>query len=261
MHRLKERFFQGKPLGLPLYDIHGHVGGFSRDYPVFGGQIDQLLEEMDRIGVKRSLVFALGVYGTELRYQNDKVIKAGQRYPERFSGLALVNLNYPEKDILQELERCRSAGLVGAKLIACYQGAPAESQKIEAVCEYAHHHQLIVLNHGWGTPEFLRKMAEIYSAAQYICGHLWLAAARVVNEFDNVWMCTCAYLSPLDLQQAVETMKPERICWGSDLSDLHWGFTLGPILLSSLPEKVKKMILSTNTRELFRKLGLEKESE
>jgi len=254
---LKERFLQGKPLGLPLYDIHGHLGGFSRDYPVFSGRVEQLVAEMDRLGVKRCLVFPIGIYGAEFQFQNDKVIQACQKYRQHFSGLALVNLNYPEKEIIKELERCRQAGLVGAKLIAAYQGAPAEGPGIEAVCEYASHHRWVVLNHGWGSLEFLKKILETYRQAQYVCGHLWLAAASLVNKYDHLWMCTCAFLSPESLPEAVRTMRADRLCWGSDLSDLHWGFTLGPIVLSSLPLKVKKRILSSNTRELFRKIGVE----
>ncbi|GEM_PF-1952411 len=258
MDQLKKRFLEGKPLGLPLYDIHGHIGGFSRDYPIFGGQLEELLQEMRRIGVRRCLVFPIGVYGTEFPFQNDKVIAACKKYPDYFSGLSLVNLNYSEKEIIKELERCRQSGLVGAKLIAAYQGAKSDAGQIEAVCEYAHHYGLIVLNHGWPGLEFLRKIACSYPKGQYICGHLWLEAATVVNECDNVWMCTCAFLSPGALSQAVATMRTDRLCWGSDLSDLHWGFTLGPILLSSLSLEVKKKIISANTRSLFRKAGLEK---
>ncbi len=39
----------------------------------------------------------------------------------------------------------------------------------------------------------------------------------------------------------VNEISYNRICWGSDL---HFGFTLGPILLSSIPDGTRIKILS-----------------
>ena len=48
----------------------------------------------------------------------------------------------------------------------------------------------------------------------------------------------------------VNEIRNDRICWGSDL---HFGFTLGPVLLSSIPDEIKIKILSENTKNFIEK--------
>ncbi len=57
----------------------------------------------------------------------------------------------------------------------------------------------------------------------------------------------------------VRTMRNDRICWGSDFSDLHFGWTLGPILLAEIGEKTKRKILGENMVQLLKKLSIGKD--
>jgi len=253
MSELKKRFLDGEPLDIPLYDIHAHLGEYNRDYPVFYGRAGEIANEMDRVGIVKAVVVPLGIYGTEVSFQNDKLIHDCKTYPGKFVGFPLVNLNNSHVDIEKELERCRKAGLHGIKLIAAYQNSPGDGKNVEFVCEYADHHKLPILNHSWVSTDFLEKMVKKYPRVEYICGHFGFAWKEIVNAYDNVWLCTCNWLAAGTVDEMVKEIRTDRICWGSDFSDLEIGFTLGPILLSDIDDATKKKILGENTAAFLEK--------
>jgi len=255
LDKLKEKFLKGEMPKVSLYDIHAHLGS-NRDYPVFYGKTEEIIREMERIGIKKAFVFPLEVYGTEFSYNNDKIIADCNKFPEHLIGFCLVNLNYPQKVIEKEIERCRKLGIVGIKLIAMYQGYPDEGKNVEFVCEYANHHKMPILNHSWGSPKFLEGLVKKYPLIHYICAHPVLAYTEVVNKYENIWFCTAGMSGFGEVEKVVRTMRNDRICWGSDFSDLDFGWTLGPILLAEIDEKTKRKILGENMFQLLKKLSI-----
>ena len=198
----------------------------------------------------------LEVYGTEFSYNNDKIIADCNKFPEHLIGFCLVNLNYSQKIIEKEIERCRKLGSVGIKLIAQYQDYPDEGKNVEFVCEYANHHKMPVLNHSWGSPKFLERLVKKYPLIHYICGHPVLAYTEVVNKYENIWFCTAGVSGFGEVEKMVRTMRNDRICWGSDFSDLDFGWTLGSILLAEIGEKTKRRILGENMGQLLKELNI-----
>ncbi|MCS7180991.1 MAG: amidohydrolase family protein [bacterium] len=253
MDKLKEKFLRGEKLEIELYDIHAHIGGYNRDYLIFDGESEKIVIEMERLNIKKAIVMPLGVYVTEWFYHNEKLINVCKKYSEKFVGFCLVNLNSPERVIEKEIDRCRKEGIKGIKLIAAYQNCENVDKKTEFICEYANHYKLPILNHYWGRPEFLEKIVNKYPDVWYICGHFSFIWKDIVNNYDNIYLCTCNYLEFGTVEKMVKEIRNDRICWGSDFSDLHFGFTLGPILLSSISDDIKRKILSENTKNLIEK--------
>lgn len=255
MDELKARFLEGLPPGIPLYDSHGHMAGFSRDYPIRGGTAEAAAREMDRLGIARGIVTPIGIIGTETSRKNDQLLAECRKFPARLTGFALVNLNWEAEDILRELDRCLAAGLSGIKIIAPYQGCPDDGPRVEAVTAYAHERRLAILNHWWHDPAFLDRMARTYPDTQLIQGHYpgpgW---ADAVNRHENVWLSTANYYGLGSVEEMVRVYRGDRITWGSDLYDLEYGWTLGPILMADIPEAARRAILSDNGRELFRRI-------
>jgi len=258
MDEIKGKFLRGEKLEIGLYDIHAHLGGYSGAHPVFDGETEEIVEEMERIGIEKAFVFPLSAYGAEWYYQNNKLISDCKKYNNKFYGFSSVNLNCSEEEITKELNRCRKEGTIGIKILAGYQGYPEDGAMVEFVCEYANHYKMPILNHSWGSALFLEKMVKKYPDVFYICGHFSFGWAEVVNNYENVWLCTCNYLDYGSIEKMVKEIRNDRICWGSDFSDLHFGFTLGPILLSDIPDEVKKKILRENTKSLIDKFPNEK---
>ena len=48
------KFLNGEKVGIGLYDIHVHLGGYNRDYHVFYGRTEKIVEEMELLGIKKA---------------------------------------------------------------------------------------------------------------------------------------------------------------------------------------------------------------
>lgn len=97
----------------------------------------------------------------------------------------------------------------------------------------------------------LLKILDVFFSFGYY-GHFSFVWKDIVNNYENVWLCTCNYLEFGVVERMVKEIRNDRICWGSDFSDLHFGFTLGPILLSSIDDKIKIKILGENTKNFIK---------
>jgi predicted TIM-barrel fold metal-dependent hydrolase len=250
-----DKFYEAALTGEPLrdelvIDAHTHLGVFSY-YHIPDGDTDSVVREMDRLGIDRACAFAFAGVNSDFVYGNDVTADAVRAYPDRFIGFAVVNPHYPE-EIVQELERCRSLGFRGIKLIAAYQGYPEEGPNFFPAYRFAHENGMMVLSHGWGKPEFLDGLAREYPNVTFIIGHWALDYAEVVKRRPNVYQCTCAALSFGDVERLVEAMPVEKIVYGSDFTDLPMPFSFGPILYARIPEEAKRAILGRNMEAVLR---------
>ena len=225
-----------------IIDAHTHTGGLSKWYHLPDGSTPEMIREMDRHGVDRIITFPFSSITSDYAFGNDTVAGAVRTYPERMVGFACVNPHY-HMEIKDELERCRQMGLRGIKMIAAYQLYPAEGPNLIPAYEYAHEHSWPMLNHDWGSPEYLDKLATTYCNACFIIGHYSLAFAEVIARHDNVFQCTCAALNFGDMERLVDIMPSEKIVYGSDFTDIPIMFSMAPILYARITDDDKRNIL------------------
>lgn len=251
---LRARLLRNEPpTGEVIIDCHAHLGQ-AAIYHLADSTPAQVASEMTRLGVRCSIVFGFsGVIGDWTR-DNDHVAAAMQRHPDRFLGLILVNCNH-RGEMLRELERCQDRGFIGVKLIPQYQGYPEEGPNVEAAVAWAAQRGMIVLNHGWGSPDHLRRLAETYPQVTFIIGHYALEYARVVNSYPNVYQCTCEPLGYRSMEVLTAAVRPDKILFGSDITDLPLPLGMGPILMARIPEEDKRRILGLNALALLERLG------
>ncbi len=98
---------------------------------------EQVLEAMDSSGVDRSVIFGFGFRSQDrCRRENDYVIEAVSRYPDKFTGFATVNA--AAGGVREELERCKASGLRGVgELMGAGQGADmADKNCMEELCGF-----------------------------------------------------------------------------------------------------------------------------
>ncbi len=245
-----------KPVGVPIWDCHGHLGGRMCHYHVPGGGLDETVREMERLGVERCCAFSFAGVLSDECHGNDLVAEAVRRYPERFVGFALLNPRRGAEAMRTELARCEALGLRGIKLIPHYQGFPTEHPLIEVACEWANERGWIVLNHDWGSPEWLRRLVETYSEACFFTGHCTTAHAETMRRHDNLFVCSCPLLGPGDCERVVAEIGADRLLFGSDLQDLPIAWGLGPILYARIPDEDKRRILGGNLQAILRRWSL-----
>ena len=233
-----------------FYDCHGHVGRCSTSHVVEDTPAD-LVREMDKFGVQQCCVFSLAGVSSDEVYGNDRVAEAVKQHPDRFLGFTLVNPHRGERLMLAELERGRQLGLRGVKLIAYYQGYPAEGPMIDFACRFADQHGLLILNHDWGSPQQMRRLCQAYPHACFIAGHTTTAFGEVARECENLYICTCPCIDPGFPEKLVEVYGAARILFGSDLTDLPIGWGIGQILYSRISEADKRLIMGGNLQRLL----------
>jgi len=243
------------PEGDLIIDAHAHLGR-AAIYHLADSTPALVVKEMERLNVQCSIVFGLsGVIG-DWTCDNDLVAKAMKDHPDRYYGLIVVNPNAPEQ-MMAELERCENKGFIGVKLIAQYQGYPEEGPNIDLALAWANERKMIVLNHGWGSVGRLRDVAERFSDTTLIVGHYSTAYAPVVNNYPNVYQCTCEPLMYDSVETLVKVIDPAKIVYGSDVTDLPIPLGMGPILHARIAEDDKKRILGLNALGMLRRAGVE----
>lgn len=245
-----------RPADMDFYDVHGHLGGRAAHYHLPNSTVDGILTDMDRLGVKKVCVMSFaGIFSDEI-HGNDVVAEAVQRYPERFVGFTLLNPHRGRAEMLQELERGDAMGMRGVKLIASYQGYPEEGPLIDVACEWAHQHRQIIINHNWGSPAQMRRLLANYPNACFVTAHTTTAYADVMNEHDNLYVCSVPLLEPRRCEEVVAAIGADRFLFGSDLQDLPIAWNLGPILFARIPPEEKRLILGENLQRLLKRYSL-----
>jgi len=235
-----------------FYDCHGHIG-WCTPHHVVKDKGEDLVREMDKFGIRSCCVFSLeGVFGDET-YGNDEVAKVIKRFPDRFIGFTLVNLNHGENIVRKEMERGLEMGLRGIKLINDYHGYPPEGGLVDIACEFAHKHKQFILNHNWGSAAQMERLCRTYPDACFFTGHSTTAYSEVTRKYDNLFICTCPLLGWEQTELFVRVYGADRLLFGSDLTDLPIAWGMAQILYAKISESDKRKILGENLKALQQK--------
>lgn len=252
---LRARALRGEPpCGEVIIDSHAHLGK-APIYHIADGSPARVEHEMERLGVLCSVVFGFSGAVGDWTQDNNVVARAMRDHPGRYFGLIMVNPLHPE-EMRRELDRCEDKGFIGVKLIPQYQGYPEEGPNIEIPVAWANERKLMVLNHGWGPVQHLRRLADTYPDVTFIVGHYSTAYASLVNTYPNIYQCTCEPLGYRSMETLVEAVDVSKVLFGSDVTDLPLAMGMGPILHARIPEADKKKILGLNALEMLRRMGV-----
>lgn len=166
---------------MEIWDLHCHLSGLPGRTPE--ERLAKLIEYADRMGIARLCVF-MGlefVYDPtpeKFRQENDEVLRAIERFPDRAFGFVYLNPKHTEAS-LRELERCvRNGPMIGVKLWVAHRcNAPEMDPIIEAAAQL----QALIYQHTWlkitgnlpgeSTPFDLAELAARHPKALLVCGH------------------------------------------------------------------------------------------
>jgi hypothetical protein len=122
---------------MEIWDVHTHLAGLSGN--TAEARLGRLLKLADRMGIARLCVFMGMAWSydpspAELRKQNDDVLAAIARYPDRAFGFVYLSPKHV-RESLDELNRCVADGpMVGVKL---WVAGHADAPKLDAIVERA----------------------------------------------------------------------------------------------------------------------------
>ncbi len=249
-----------------IWDMHCHFSGVNGD--TVEQRAVQLLEYADRMHVQR-LIFFMGFPWSytpepaEFRRQNDQVLTALERRPERLLGFAYLNASFPEES-LAEIERCIHNGpMVGVKL---WVGRRCSALEIDPLIRRCGELNALVFQHtylkitgnlpGESTPQDLAEMAARNPDVPLICGHTgadWTLGIRTVRQFPNV----SVGISGSDpaagfVEMAIRELGAERILYGSDIGGRSFASQLAKVYSAEMSDAQRKLILGGNVRRLLK---------
>src|SRR5439155_2479574 len=121
--------------GFSIYDTHTHLGCARHSGREF--HVDEMLREMDRCGVDRSLLIPFPVV-EDYRQQHDEIARAVRSHPDRLAGAACLSPFVPEREFVAELRRCsQDLGFRALKLQPQYQALNPVSARSDFLFEAA----------------------------------------------------------------------------------------------------------------------------
>lgn len=251
---------------MEIWDLHCHLSGVPGRTPE--ERLEHLLKYADRLGIARLCVY-MGLEWSydpppeKFRRDNDDVLRALNRFPDRAFGFVYLNPKHTQAS-LDELNRCvRDGPMVGVKLwVAQRCNAP----ELDPIIARAAELQAVIFQHTWlkitgnlpgeSTPFDLAELAARHPNATLICGHSggdWERGLRVIRPYKNVFADLAGGDPTAGLtEMAVRELGAERVIYGSDVRGRSFASQLAKVIGAEIPDTAKRLILGENLKRLLR---------
>lgn len=200
--------------------------------------VEELIAAMDLAGVDRAVAFGFGWRDMDLcRRDNDYVVEAVERYPERLVGFGIVNPACGEEAV-REIERCAALGLRGiGELMPDGQGFRLDHQDTMApIVEAAIDRDMLLLVHcsepvghlypgkGTVTPDEVIRFARLFPQATLVCAHwgggtiFYELMPEIARLTGNVYYDTAAslYLYQDGIFSLAARWAPGKVLFATD---------------------------------------------
>jgi len=243
--------------GFSIFDSHTHIGAARHSGRRYTA--DELLLDMDRFGVDRSLVIPFPVV-EDRREAHDEIGTAVLAHRDRLCGAACIDPFAPEQSVRAEMTRCRERfGFAAVKVQPQYQGLNPLSHDTDALFTIALENDLTVVWHtGTGVPYSLpsllmlpaRKHPRLRIVLSHCGGGLLVSEAIVAASFcPNIYL-ELSTLMPSQVQEVIANVPCDRLMIGSDLPE-NLEVEIGKILGMRVDEVQKRQILSETANAVF----------
>jgi predicted TIM-barrel fold metal-dependent hydrolase len=232
----------------------------------------RLIELADRMGIER-LVLARGVPPyppspdpANLRQQNDDVMRAVRRYPDRALGLVYLNPHHLQT-CLDELNRCvRDGPCIGVKL---WVAAKINVPNMDPIVARAQELKAVLFQHTWilpenageaesnqTTPQELVEIATRHPGASFVAMHSggnWEPGIRTLRPVSNIAVEVSGSNPTAGfVEMAVREVGAERVTYATDTSGRSMATQLAKVLGAQISRAEKFAIFGENLRRLLR---------
>ena len=234
---------------------------------------EDLVVEMERARVDKAVVFGFAWADAGLlRANNDYVLNAARRYPERLVPFAIVNPRDAEEAAC-EAERCAARGARGlGELMPDGQGYELDDLELmKPVVEVAVDRHLVLLTHvsepvghaypgkGNTTPDKVIRLAQAFPDLTLVCAHLggglpfYELMPELMVTLGNVYYDTAAsHLLYRDRFAALLLdLMPDKVLWATDYPLVSQQHSLARWEWSHLPAHLRHHMFGDNARRLL----------
>ena len=266
MSDLQQKVSQGIPLTDELViDAHCHMGYYP-NFNVPAPSAADMVRWMDRLGIRACVAAHHAAIAPDFRYGNDEVLQAMANFPGRIYGYATVNPNYPESELIAELERCISAGMVGVKLHPDLHQTNVDDDKYRAVWEWTNERSLPLLSHtgigGRNPIKTFEKLAEMYPNVSILLGHSGFGSEGADQsiaaclKYPNIYCeITGSVIVYGTLERMVNQLGADRVLFGTDLPFLDARPQVGRVAFAKISDDDKRKVFGLNAARIFGIMG------
>ena len=230
--------------------------------------LETTIGAMDQAGVGVGLLSAWwGPTGPLIG--NDEVAHVVKRFPDRFRGIASVDLHRP-MEAVRELRRCvRELGFVGVRIVPWLWGLPPDDRRyypVYAECvelgvpfclQVGHTGPLMASEPGRPIP-YLEHVALEFPELKIVAGHIghpWTQEMiSLLTKCENVFVDTSAYVAgrfPPDFVEYLTTRGTGRVMFGSNYPMLTHGRCMEGLEALGLDAAGRAAFLYGTARDVF----------
>jgi predicted TIM-barrel fold metal-dependent hydrolase len=251
-----------------LIDADCHIS--SHKFDNLAITADELIEQMDRAGIDKSIVWLKPPYDKNIDPENRAIYDAMRKYPGRLLGFGWANPNLGKDRTRDTIKQCfEEYGFYGIKFNGAQDGYVIDDLKVlPHIEEAAKYGKMLAFHIGADFyenthPYRLGNIASQLPQTQFFMIHMGGAgtpplsrsAIETAQKYNNITIIGSAIPFGAVLQ-AIETLGTERVCFGSDtpFQIMHVCLAAYRALMRDIDEAGQSQVLGGN---VVRLLGLE----
>jgi predicted TIM-barrel fold metal-dependent hydrolase len=229
---------------------------------------EQIVEEMDRAGIRTMMLSAWHRPGQWV-FHNDQIAEMTRRFPERFVGVAAVNLEKPVEAV-RELDRAvNELGFKALRVVPWLWNRPPNDKfyfplyvkcielDIPFCTQAGHTGPLMPSETGRPVP-YLDEVALVFPELKIVAGHIGFPWTEemigVAWKHENVYIDTSAYLPryyPPQLIHYLKTYGKDKVLFGTNFPQLSLEKCVHQVGELGLSDDVAAKFLFQNARRVF----------
>jgi hypothetical protein len=230
---------------------------------------EEMVAAMDRAGIDRVLLCAWHRPGAWV-ITNDEVAQIVHQFPDRFVGVASVNLEKP-LEAVRELERAvNELGFKALRVIPWLWNRPPNDKHyfplyvkcfeldIPFCTQVGHTGPLMPSEPGRPVP-YLDEVALTFPELRIVAGHIgypWTdEMIGLAWKHENVFIDTSAHLPryyPQQLLHFLKTYGKDKVLFGTNFPQLRFEKCMEQVRALDLPDEVRAGFLRENARRVFK---------
>lgn len=234
-----------------------------------GLTVEQIIAEMDKAGVQKLMLSAWHRREGWI-FSNDEVAAMSAAYPDRFVGVAAVNLEKPVEAV-RELERAvKELGFKALRVVPWLWSRPPNDKfyfplyvkcielGIPFCTQVGHTGPLMPSETGRPVP-YLDEVALTFPDLKIVAGHIghpWTdEMIGVAWKHENVYIDTSAYLPryyPPQLLHYMNTYGKDKVLFGTNFPQLSLEKCVAQVRELRLSEEVQAKFFGENARRVFK---------
>jgi len=247
-----------------IVDAHTHMGPWYNFHIPGNPWADGMVAAMDACGIDVAIAAPHVGIGPDMAQGNELVAQAAGRFPGRFAAYCSVNPNYPEAEIVAEMEkRLARDEFKGIKIHPVTHDYPANGDGYRPVWAFANERELPVLVHTWEAdpkcgPSLFEEIGAEYPKAKIILGHSGATpqgireAIGAAHKAPNLYLdLTKSLMHRGMVEVMVAEVGVERVLFGTDLPFIGCTGQIGHVAAARIADGDKRRIFGLNAKELF----------